>query len=308
VLPPTAAGLSFLTIADWGGIESPPYFRSAQKACAYGMGRVASGIGSKFVVALGDNFYHHGIDGTEYVARFQQTFEDVYTANSLQTPWYVIAGNHDYAGNVSAQVAYTRLSKRWRYPDLYHGFVQPIPGTSMTFELILIDTIVLDTDGYAMTEQWEWLERRLETSQADYLWVGGHYPVWSVCEHGPTMTLVARLRPLLERYNVTGYMSGHDHCQQYLDEGRGPHYIVTGTGTECCYSASNRHAVPKGALKWHHSAQHSHGAIGGFVSFTITNQSMTATFYDQDGDRLYVTPGMVPRARAKAHKRDPDFR
>ena len=34
--------------------------------------------------------------------------------------------------------------------------------------------------------QWEWLEGAMAASTADYLWVGGHYPVWSVCTHGPT--------------------------------------------------------------------------------------------------------------------------
>jgi hypothetical protein len=33
---------------------------------------------------------------------------------------------------------------------------------------------------------------------------------------------VARLRPLLEAYNASGYMYGHDHCQMHVDEGRGP--------------------------------------------------------------------------------------
>lgn len=48
-----------------------------------------------YLVVLGDNFYKHGVDASSASVRFSDTFESVYTAPSLQVPWYVIAGNHD---------------------------------------------------------------------------------------------------------------------------------------------------------------------------------------------------------------------
>ena len=52
--------------------------------------------------------------------------------------------------------------------------------------------------------------------RANYLLVAGHYPVYSVAEHGPTDCLVQRLLPMLYKYKVTAYLCGHDHNIQVL--------------------------------------------------------------------------------------------
>jgi hypothetical protein len=92
--------------------------------------------------------------------------------------------------------------------------------------------------------QWSWIESQMAASKADYLLVGGHYPVYSVCEHGPTSSLVANLKPLLEQYGGH-YFAGHDHCMEHLAENN-VQYIVTGMGEECCYANSNMKKVPNG--------------------------------------------------------------
>ena len=101
----------------------------------------------------------------------------------------------------------------------------------------------------AAEAQWEWLESKMKASTADYLWVGGHYPVWSGCSHGPDPIMLAKLKPLLEKYHASGYMCGHDHCQEHIDEGKGPVCVLSGSGFECCYPGTNAHKVPKGAIK-----------------------------------------------------------
>ncbi|KHJ91987.1 hypothetical protein OESDEN_08134 [Oesophagostomum dentatum] len=167
----------------------------------------------------------------------QTSFEDIYDGHGLDVPWYMIAGNHDHFGNVSAQVAYTSRSRKWHFPKLYYKLSFPLRNS--TIDVLMIDTIVLcgntadienggffdmlwngsrDPDGpkdaKKAEEQWQWIEDNLNSSRADYLFVGGHYPIYSVASHGPTHCLVERLDPLLKKYNASAYFAGHDHTLQ----------------------------------------------------------------------------------------------
>ena len=151
----------------------------------------------------------------------------------------------DHGGNVSAQIAYTQDQKRWVYPDWYYGFTKTFAdaetNAEVTMEFLMFDTVIADTvvnaDGSreysaeirkehphvrfvpkgapTAEAQWEWLESKMKASTADYLWVGGHYAVWSGCSHGPDKTLNAKLKPMLEKYHATGYMNGAHACPQY---------------------------------------------------------------------------------------------
>jgi hypothetical protein len=83
----------------------------------------------------------------------------------------------------------------------------------------------------AAQDQLEWVESILKTSNATWLIVAGHYPVWSVAEHGPTQILVEQLRPMLEKYNATAYLCGHDHTLQHIcEEDSTVEYYVSGAG------------------------------------------------------------------------------
>ena len=339
--------ISFLAIGDWGGQSWFPYHTVAQKETAKGMGNVAANLQAQFVIALGDNFYRYGVDDVNS-QRFGSTFESVYQAPSLTTiPWYVIGGNHDYYGNVSAQIDYTQKSSRWNFPSLYHShsFRSSSPSSSatsvdesggFTIDLVLIDTVdlcglpppppsssspssdnkdILKDDEYFAplpypspnnaTKQWTWIEERLEASHADYLLVGGHYPVYSACSHGPTQTLIERLVPLLEQHNAH-YVSGHDHCMVHYEQGPTQH-ILTGMGDECCYEATNldnpSNHQNNATLKWLVSAENKdlYQAKGGFTSFRATKNHLMIQYHDQDGNVLHVADPVPPRSVESRH-------
>lgn len=310
------ASINFLILGDWGGKDTPPYTTIGQTQTAAGMGKIADQLKSQFVLAIGDNYYYSGIESDVSSSRFQSTWEDVYTAPSLQTNWYVISGNHDYGGNVTAQIEYSKVNPRWVYPAIYHDHSFADEAEGFTLDVILIDTVDLSGSNGIMDEnhpqyfdkllsvpkskaaaQWDWIESKLAASTADYLIVAGHYPIYSVCEHGNTENLYENLYPSLKKYGAH-YLAGHDHCMEHVDDGSGVQHILSGMGHECCYASSKKQGVPEGAAKWYMARDTmTLGTTGGFASATATAKSLSFTFYDQNGSVLYTTPAISPRAK-----------
>ena len=67
----------------------------------------------------------------------------MYTGDSLQIPFYVVAGNHDHRGNVTAQVEYSKHSARWTMPNPYYTRSFAFDngnGGNTTLDLVMIDT------------------------------------------------------------------------------------------------------------------------------------------------------------------------
>lgn len=322
----TAEGLHFLAIGDWGGREWWPYTTLAQVRTASGMARVATAQNSTFVLALGDNFYSHGQATPQ---RFAATYEKAYHQKSLQIPWYVVAGNHDHLGNVTAQLDYHSMDGRWNFPSLFYTvkkkFVTTIVGPdgqknkkTMEAEFVMIDTVVLaginalsdsshpsyfdplagPRSADESTQYLRWIDQRLAKSTADYLFVAGHYPVYSACSHGNTEYLIDRLEPLMKKHGVTAYLSGHEHCALHVERDD-LDYILTGTGDECCYEGSNVDGLPDDAdLRYLLSEERNpSGAVGGFASFASAADGqarLDVAYRDQGGKELYST-SLYPR-------------
>lgn len=290
--------IKFLVVGDWGGLPYPPYVTGVQKATAREMSKVAEQVGADFVLALGDNFYFKGVDSVDS-PRFQDTFESVYTAKSLRIPWYILAGNHDHIGNVKAQIEYSQRSNRWKYPAYYYELNFHIPNTQKTLTIIMLDTVMMcgNSNDYAdaqpkgpvrevdASRQLVWLQDRLARSKADFLLVAGHYPVWSVSEHGPTQCLLQQVHPLLIKYKATAYLCGHDHNLQYIEES-GVGYVVSGAGNFLDPDVRHWNHVPKGTVKFF-TGQAS--TLGGFVHAEVAKDKMILTFYQAKGTSLYRT-------------------
>ncbi|CAG5128977.1 unnamed protein product, partial [Candidula unifasciata] len=295
--------LRFLVIGDMGGLDIEPYSTYYQRCTAQEMGKIADVYMPQFILELGDNFYMKGVANV-HDKRFQWTFEDVYNHTSLQVPWYLVAGNHDHSGNVTAQILYSKFSKRWNFPSLYYYREFPVGTGNHTFGLIFIDTVLLcghlddlstelisrPEDKHLAEEQWIFISQALQKSRADYLFVAGHYPVYSTAYHGPTKCLVDRLQPMLDKYRANGYFSGHDHNLQHLQvkssSGGSIDYFVSGMANTVDPTAFSENKVPAGSSLFHYGHLLSRG---GFLYAEATSNNLTLLFINGQGKQLYST-------------------
>ena len=136
------ASLDILVLADWGGKELSPYTTTEELATATRMNEVSATIQPSMIWALGDNFYLKGVTDI-YDYRFQDVWNNVFNGSYIQSlPFYVVAGNHDHYGNVSAEIAYSNISSRWIFPDYWYSKTFNVQNTTYSLQLIMIDTVL----------------------------------------------------------------------------------------------------------------------------------------------------------------------
>ena len=307
------ARLEFMVMGDWGGTHVWPYFTPGERAVAKDLGARAAAVNASFTLALGDNFYDKGVTDTSD-PRFKTTFEDIFTAPSLQGARHfrLLAGNHDHYGNVSAQLAYSAISSRWHFPSLWYDFVE-VAGDGSRVHVLMIDTVTLagnsrdeleDLSGDELPgpmsvsraeAQWQWINTTLHSSEADYLFVAGHYPVWSVCGHGPTSLLVERLNPMLHSSKATGYIGGHDHCAEYFEELGVTHHGV-GASHDINRAMKHKDSVPAGLLKWHYDPGPLGIFRGVYAHFSASKAGLIVRHYlGSTGELIFTSPVQPPR-------------
>lgn len=365
-------------IADWGGQGDAPFTRPGELDTAAALGQLVGSLPPAItpaVLALGDNLYPMGAcndaslppynatcpgrdapgAGTAEDPRFKATFEQVFTHPALAaTPFMLVAGNQDAIGNVSASIAYTALSNRWRHPGYWyrlttqqqqqqsdeaawqpqHSAAAPVNGAVVTLnapplpggatlDILMLDVtlcygVYSDPVHTAMCdEQLAWFQQQLMSNTASFLFVGTHYPIWSGCAHGSTQWAIDALLPLMLAANVTGYMSGHDHCGEFLapatsnvnassNSSSDMVFLVAGTGDGCCYGEPNIGYLPRGALKFLLSAAYNPtNATAGFATLrvdalpTTTDTTAVVRFEyhaaDDAASLLYTSPALLPR-------------
>jgi tartrate-resistant acid phosphatase type 5 len=277
-------GLNFLVFGDWGRNGE-----SDQMEVAAQMAKAAEDLGAKFVISVGDNFYENGVASTED-DQWRTSFENVYTAPSLQVPWQIILGNHDYHANCDAQIAYGKISPRWKMPARYYVQSQAVDAAT-TVDFFYLDTTPMVksyyTDAHTRRQvitqdvpgQMAWFKAALAASTAQWKIVVGHHPIYSGGGHGDTPELIKTILPLLQEYKVQAYFNGHDHDLQHLVAGE-VNLFDSGAGSQHTLTFYTKHS------KFAKSCS-------GFTTVSLQADKMEVRMIDNRGKLLYTAT--VPR-------------
>ncbi len=271
--------LHFIVIGDWG--RNGELF---QKPVANWMGVAARQVEAAFVITTGDNFYCCGVKDVND-PQWQSSFEHIYNDPSLQIPWYPTLGNHDYQGNVQAQLDYSQISTRWKMPARYYTFAKknarfifldtnPFISNYHKSYLNKTDLVLQDT-----AAQWRWLDSLLVHRKEKWTLVTGHHPVHSTGHYGDSPDLVQKLKPRLESQQVQIYFAGHDHDLQHQQPtGSIVHYLISGGGLE-------GRETKKTPLPMTHFAQSSPG----FMVIALRKHQLKVYIINHEGIVIYQT-------------------
>jgi tartrate-resistant acid phosphatase type 5 len=275
--------LNFIVLGDWGRRGETDQMEVAEQ-----MGKAAKDMGAQFVIAVGDNFYENGVASVED-KHWKQSFENVYTAPSLQVPWYAILGNHDYHANCDAQIAYSKISPRWKMPARYYMQSHQI-DKDVTADFFYLDTTPMmrvyydhffeePTRAQVITQdvpkQMAWFKQALASSKAQWKIVIAHHPIYSGGDHGDTPELIESVLPLLHEHGVQVYFNGHDHNLQHLMAGE-VNLFDSGAGSQHRPARTTEHTK---------FAE----ASSGFTTVSLGPDKMNVCMIDNNGKLLYTT-------------------
>lgn len=263
---------SFLVLGDFGRVGD--YY---QQDVARELRHATIALEAEFIVSVGDNFYPNGVASTtDY--HWISSFETIYKDPSLYTDWYVALGNHDYRGNVQAQIDYSNVSRRWNMPARYYSKTFEVNDNERLLLIVMdsnpyIDSYHEDPEKYTgvaaqdTAKQTQWLIEQLKTDDPQVKWkvVVGHHPLYSGGkrkESEDTKLFEKKFADLFDQHQVDAYICGHEHDLQIIKpQGRFTTQFLSGAASEV-RASGNREGTIFAA------------AEPGFMAFSIVDGKM----------------------------------
>uniref|UniRef100_A0A183CKZ9 PIPK domain-containing protein n=1 Tax=Globodera pallida TaxID=36090 RepID=A0A183CKZ9_GLOPA len=202
-----------------------------QKAVADAIDELSKEKGKvNFLLNTGDNFYENGVTFADVIPRFTENFEKVYKHQSLNVPWYTIAGNNDWESTDGIRPQIEMLEGKWTFPAQQYvvhytfGKVEDQFGNRVqerrSVRIIMIDTTVLcGTASTNAKKHFTWLRKELREAKrrrVNFLFVVGHIPL-HILDKERGYPCAARVHALMRYYQVQAYFAGHTHSLQYAD-------------------------------------------------------------------------------------------
>ncbi len=274
-------GLHFLAIGDFGSGNAN------QKAVAQGMATFAKTLNAPLtaVLALGDNFY-----GKHTPERFTNHFEEMYSKDGLDCPFYACLGNHDYGpkydsnqGPAKAQIqldyAKDNPQSRWKMPAKWYSLELPNAKKPLV-KIIFLDgnTIEGSLTPQEKLAQKRFLEAELKKKTgARWQWVVSHFPMFSeTVKRGDNSKLIEQMGEYLKTNPISFFLTGHDHNLQHLEaEGFKTSFVISGAGGAGLYDVkpSTRGFTEK---------------ILGFTHLHVARDKTTVQFIDTESRCLHA--------------------
>ena len=274
-------GLHFLAIGDFGRGNAD------QKAVALQMAAFAKKLNVPLtaVLALGDNFY-----GKHTPERFTIHFEEMYSKDGLNCPFYACLGNHDYGpkydsnqGPAKAQIqldyAKDNPDSRWKMPAKWYAVELPDAKKPLV-KIIFLDcnTIEGSLTPQEKLAQKRFLEAELKKKTgARWQWMVSHFPMFGeTVKRGDNSKVIEQLGEHVKANPISFYLAGHDHNLQHLEvEGYKTSFIVSGAGGAGLYDVapSKRGFTEK---------------ILGFTHIHVARDKTTVQFIDTEGRCLHA--------------------
>lgn len=300
----TAAGETrFLSVGDWGmGSLDVDHSaeRSAMEDVAAAVNLHARNTSIDFVLALGDNFYEDGVRDVSDPL-WDDAWRDVWMGGALSgRKFYAILGNHDYhLGDQAAQSQVDRQDAtdddEWTMPSRVAYTVRNEVKPGVEIAIVAIDTARLAPHETSHTpffigsdlvnEALIRIDHEIAAAAeyATWLLVAGHYPIFSVGEHGNTQALIELLLPILRARGVDAYLCGHDHTLQALQDDVSPlTFLVSGNG--CKVTGYFHEFVFLDSVT---SMLRFHSTLNGFTSHVVTADSLQTSFISSSSEVLH---------------------
>jgi len=271
---------SFLLIGDWGDF-SFSFQEYLKKKDGYDE-----------IFLIGDNFYPNGVED-ENDKQWDTKMKTYFPISKMKR---VVMGNHDYIGNVYCQIQYSinPFHDTWYLPHFFHD----VYYKEESLHCFFIDTQLLApffTSNLLVAcqaseervqrffalvnlyqeQQLTWLRNQLRTSRAKWKCIVGHYPILSGGPHVESHEMYSAIQPIIEKYNVQLYISGHDHNAQILSKGN-CFYVVSGGSTTFIESKKkNTHVFQSKEL--------------GFMKLVAMRQKLELYFVSKEQEYLVYT-------------------
>ena len=245
----------------------------ATKHAVTEVGAAMAAYRPEFALHLGDVIYPKGLHG-HYSSGFFRPFE----ALLRDAPLYPVLGNHDVMNAGGVQIL--------------ENFALPtndVTGDERSYSFAWgpVRVIALDCNTFFTGDHYQpghpthtFLLRELERASEPWIVVASHFPMRSASRQGDNPELLRSLLPALEEWQVSLYLSGHDHCYQRF----GPSdalpvpLVVSGGGGKRLYDITDNPRARRGAqalAKAHH-----------WCGAEVEGATMRVTATSIDGDEL----------------------